>query len=60
MDRNLEILNKLNEISSKLEKIEKQTNNMDIHINFIHGLYTKYQSGLDFVHGMFSRKSSES
>lgn len=54
-----EVLNKLDEISKRLEKIEKQTTNMDTHINFIHGLYSKYQNGLDFIHGMFNKKSNE-
>ena len=47
--------NKLDEICKRLEAIEEHTQKMSTHIDFIHNIYLRYQSGLDFVHKMFTK-----
>ena len=48
------------DIIERLEKIEKHTQKMAEHIEFINGAYDKYKGGFEAVYNMFSPKRDSS
>ncbi len=53
IDQNKLILEKLDNIEKRLNKIENSTTNMDSHIEEINGIYYNYKSCLDFVNNKY-------
>jgi len=53
INQNKLILEKLDQIEKRLDRIENSTTNMDSHIEEINGIYSNYKSCLDFVNNKY-------
>ena len=50
---------RINELIAKLDRIEENSIKMSEHIDFVNSLYGRYQTGLDFVHSMFTQRTKK-
>ena len=53
INQNKLILEKLEQIEKRLDRIENSTKNMDSHIEEINGIYSSYKNCLDFVNNKY-------